>query len=241
MVSGRQRWRSSSWGRLELNVIFRNAAANCFFLHWNSFVQLILIFLMVAFAQISPAQSTHECLPGKDCFIEFNYLSNQKTDPFVFGGMVVDEKHPRWREYRKALQRFPDVQSCLLQEEATKAMPNLLRFDWDHVGTGGGAEVCGFRVFSSLGEVKKIEAWLDFHGFTFAGVTRVFSESYQPTNELKRVSQLTAVWAVDQYRTKHPSLLATLTGVEFLRSYKLVVEFNQSNKVVGVGVVTPSN
>lgn len=94
--------------------------------------------LLIALTQVPPAVSEDnssedvwkECRPNNTCSIEYDYLSDQKGDPFRFQGRVVDKEHPRWREYRRAIRRYPDVQSCLAAGEQNKTSPNLLAFDW---------------------------------------------------------------------------------------------------------------
>jgi hypothetical protein len=53
------------------------------------------------------------------------------------------------------------------------------------------------------------------------------------------VSQITGWWNMEKYRAINPSLFSTITGVEFVSSYQMVVSFDQLDRVSGVGTYTP--
>ncbi|MEM7076654.1 MAG: hypothetical protein AAF484_16310, partial [Pseudomonadota bacterium] len=115
-----------------------------------------------------------------------------------------------------------------------KQTPNLLVFDWRTFGFSPSAEVCLFRIASSLGNPDRIEKWLEFHNLSHSGVTRFRSPKFEPEFEHEAVYSVTASWTVEQFREVQPSWFAKLTGIEMMTSYTLGVQFNKDKKVSGV-------
>ncbi|MBO9410261.1 MULTISPECIES: hypothetical protein [unclassified Ruegeria] len=191
-------------------------------------------------AEDSPIDGWGICRANESCFIEFDHLANQETDPFLFLGKTVDSVHPQWKRYRRALRRFPDVTSCLIESEREKKEPNLLKLDWEKVGTGSGAEVCVFRVASSLGTADRTLKWLEYQRFRFSGLNRRGSQNFQPHFDTQPIYQVTARWTIEQYRETNPSWLSSLTGYELIYEYRLILNFDQHLRISGVGVSTPT-
>jgi len=102
-------------------------------------------------SQDSAGDVWDDCRALSNCTIDYDYLATQKTDPFLFSGYVMNSEQPRWSQYRRVLRRFPDVRSCLIEEEKEKSTPNLLLMDWQETGTGRGAEVCIFLIARKIG------------------------------------------------------------------------------------------
>ncbi|WP_170431711.1 hypothetical protein [Ruegeria arenilitoris] len=180
------------------------------------------------------------CRTDDSCEIAYHHLANQDTDPFLFLGKVVDQGHPQWKRYRKLLRRYPDVVSCLVESEHEKEEPNLLKLDWEEVGTGSGAEVCVFRIARSLSSLDKITAWLEYHSFRVGSYDRYRSEKFIPRWETQPVSNMGAYWSLDQYREKNPSLIVALTGIDLIQGYELILGFSENGQVVGASSVTPT-
>lgn len=201
---------------------------------------LCLLGASPAISENSEGDIWAECRATDSCTIEYDHLANQDTDPFLFIGKVVDREHPKWRSYRKALRRYPDVRDCLVEEERDKSEPNLLMIDWERIGTGKNASVCVFRIASSLGSVERIQAWLAYHRFKFGSVSRRVSESFIPHYETYPVYNITASWSADRYREFNPSWLVAITGYDLIYSYTLVLNFDQNQRIAGVGVGTRS-
>ena len=174
------------------------------------------------------------------CRMMSDSLSEQKDDPFLFLGHVIDQDSARWRQYAGPIRRHPDVTSCLVMSEQAEDAPNLLSFDWDRVDTGHDAEVCVFRILRSLDDTREVEKWLAFHGFKFKGRTRRFSSGFKPQFADQPITSITAVWTIERYRELNPNILSMIFGVEWLQSYQLVISFNDEGRVVSVGAVTPS-
>ncbi len=195
---------------------------------------------LVALSEDVPEDVWEYCRANDSCTIGFDHLANQETDPFLFLGKIVNREHPQWKRYRKDLRRFPDVASCLVDSERQKKKPNLLKLDWDEVGTGSGAEVCVFRIASSLKDSGQTLNWLAFHMFRFSGLNRIGSQKFKPRYETEPISQVTARWSIEQYRQVKPSLLTSLTGYELIYEYRLILNFDQNSRISGVGVSTPT-
>lgn len=181
-----------------------------------------------------------KCRENKTCTIEYDYLSEQESDPFLFAGIVMDADQPRWSQFRRSLRKFPSVRDCLVAEEQEKQKPNLLLIDWDRVGTGGSARVCIFRIARSLNDVERIHKWLAFHEFRVNPKIRLVGDSYVPQHPKVPVSGLTAQWTREQYRDRKPSLISSLFSFDLILSYQLVIEFSQDDEVAHVGLVTPT-
>jgi len=201
---------------------------------------LELLIATVAIADAPEEDIWAECRSTESCTIEYDHLANQETNPFLFNGKAVDEKHQKWGKYRKNLRRYPDVRDCLLEAERSEKAPNLLMIDWEGVGTSENASVCVFRIAASLGDIERTQAWLAYQGFRFSGISRRVSKTFVPDHENYPVYTVTASWTVDRYRELNPSLFAAITGYDLVQSYQLVLTFDQNQKIAGVSVVTPT-
>lgn len=194
----------------------------------------------IVLAEENPLGFWESCRTDNSCTIEYDHLANQETDPFLFLGKVVDNLHPQWMRYRLALWRYPDVVSCLEKSEREKEEPNLLELDWERVGTGSGAEVCVFRVASSLGSADRTLTWLQYQKFRFSGLNRQWSQNFQPRFDTQPIYQVTARRTIEQYREVSPSWLSSLPRYELIFEYRLILSFDQNFRVSGVGVSTPT-
>jgi len=125
---------------------------------------LALLTSTVAIANASKENAWAQCRSTNSCTIEYDYLSNQEIDPFLFYGKVVDREHPQWREYRRSLSRYSDVRDCLIPSEAKRQTPNLILIDWKKMRSEEVIEVCMFRIFSSLESPADAKQWLEIQG-----------------------------------------------------------------------------
>lgn len=180
------------------------------------------------------------CRSTDTCVIEYDHLSNQTAEPFLFLGYVMDSEQARWKQFRKAIRDYPDVQSCLTKEERDKENPNLLKLDWERVGYSSGAEVCIFRISRSLADLERIKSWLSFHEFRVLGYNRYRSEGFVSTRENQPVGVVHAYWTNQQFRERKPSLLWRLIGIDPLIRYEIVIGISEEFQVVGSSVVTPT-
>lgn len=97
-----------------------------------------------------------------------------------------------------------------------------------------------FRIAPSLGEAERALDWLDYHGFAYGGLVRLYSDDYRPHFATQRIYNVTGHWTIAQYRAKDPSLLATVTGFGMITSYTLTIGFDHSLAVAGVRAGTRS-
>jgi len=88
-------------------------------------------------------------------FMSYERLTDEINSPFQRG--VSD------RDYTAALVKFPDTKSCLVKEEQNKARPDLRFIDWDKIRNVEDADVCVWRIFSSLNSSARANQWLVFH------------------------------------------------------------------------------
>lgn len=194
----------------------------------------------LAVAAACAATPAIACEPSESCPIEYDHLATQETDPFLFLGRVMDEEHPQWRRYRRYLRRYSDVRDCLVAEQRQLDQPNLLLIDWDAVGTGRGAEVCIFQIARSLGTVERIQKWLHYNEFRTGELGNYRGDGFRPRFDSQPVSNLAAYWPLERFRELKPSWLSWLTGWDSIYHYELILNFDQHNRISGVGVVTPT-
>jgi hypothetical protein len=193
--------------------------------------------LGVDFASTSRAQSqepgAEQCLDPQVCPIPYVRLAKQETVPFLFLGKTVDEDHPRYGDYRRALRRFPDVRSCLIEREREKPQPDLRRIDWDAIQDIQEIEVCIYRIVTSIGDIEIAKLWLRYHGFTVGQLTRIYSGGYVPEYRTQPIFQL---WSrLESFRKIVPrGLLTRILGLELGLSYSIDMMFSQDIQLVGV-------
>lgn len=94
----------------------------------------------------------------------YKLLSSEESVPFLKHG-----KPPIKDEHKVAVKRWPGVRSCLVESERKKQKPDIRRIDWGQLYTVEEADVCLFRIFSSIGSMKGSIEWLLFHGFKIDG------------------------------------------------------------------------
>lgn len=156
-------------------------------------------------------------------------LATQDSHPFLFDGRVIDETHPRWSDFRRAIRDYPDVDPCLEEEQRGTAAPDLLAFDWNGISLlRYAANVCLFRVFQSLREPELIEAWLLRQGFRTWGFTDPQSRATY------WALSLGASWTPEQYGSKVLAGRPLRPILEFLsiaRSYSLGVYIGDNGLV----------
>jgi len=104
------------------------------------------------------------CKVPESCFQGYEYLSSEDRDPYLVFG-----KPPLRRESKRAANKWPDARSCLIRSERLKERPDLGQIDWRRMLSKSDAEVCIFRIFSSLGKADVSSKWLDYQGFQSVG------------------------------------------------------------------------
>lgn len=91
-----------------------------------------------------------QCLDSALCPVSYVRLSTQKAKPYLHQGSVMKSNHGQYFSYRRAIRKFPDVLTCLQKEQRTKKYPDLRYIDWGAIGSNYEAEVCIFRIMSSI-------------------------------------------------------------------------------------------
>ena len=203
---------------------------------WQSAFRVAPILLMLLSSQPLFAGI---CTEQSGCAMPVGQVVTQESAPFRFLGKIVDEDHPQWSNYKRSIKRYHSPIDCLSEREQQEETANLVALDWKRVGTGRGAEVCIFRILSSLEDRDDILFWLEAHDFATRGFGRKSPETIKPRFPTEGVVDIGGLWSVDQYRSVNPSLLASI-GIEFVHNYQLIINLDQNDQIVGVNVVTPA-
>jgi hypothetical protein len=110
-------------------------------------------------------------------------LSEETTTPFRFVGRTLEgqgtERKFTVEQFRGSVARFPAVQSCLTDEQASATEPDLSSFDWTKMRGAEDATVCLFRVASSYQNIDAFESWIAQFGFHHAS-----RSEYRPTRQI---------------------------------------------------------
>lgn len=161
-------------------------------------------------------------------------LSSQDTAPFRFLGKAVTADHPRWKDYSRAISGYPTTQSCLSNADRIADPANMLDFNWQELDDFEEIEVCLLRVFASLGETPKIEAWLRAFGFETRGLRP------SGVSDPMKKHVMHAIWSADQlYETSGiDKFLPGLTwrGLPRARLYVVSIQFDSEMKLSGVSI-----
>jgi hypothetical protein len=191
-----------------------------------------------AVATIAQEPSTEQCLDPAICPILYVRLAKQETEPFLYRGRVMDEKHPRYEDYERALRTFPDVRSCLTKDERAKPQPDLRQIDWSAIRSIKDIDVCVFRIASSADGLETIKTWLLYNDFISDGEARLYGKNYVPKHETDPVYTLSAHLTLEKFRTIISRLwIERLLGYEGIRNYSISIFFSQTFQVVGVGSI----
>jgi hypothetical protein len=81
-------------------------------------------------------------------------------------GKTLGPETPHYKHYRRAVRRFPDVQSCIADSQRAREQPDLTKFDWSKFENSKFAEVCLFRIATSYQSAQAFESWLGNQGFS---------------------------------------------------------------------------
>lgn len=229
--------------RIVRAIPFRRGASTC---PRTSLISIVWVFLLAIGAlviQVQPsgaANGTH-CMRETGAETRAPHLADQESDPFLFLGKPINESHPLWSRYKRPISSFPTVLDCLRPEEVGASEPDLNNFDWGRVGTGARAEVCVFRVARSMTDTGAIFEWLSHQGFFFEEKLVPYKGvSFEPRFPNDPVYNVSAVWTVQQYRERNPSLLARIFGFDTVHGYTLVLQFSEACEVVGASTSTSS-
>ena len=85
--------------------------------------------------------------------ISYDRLTTEENFPFFGGDKEAYNKNKRpaiqWNQL--AIDKYPDVRSCLVKKTGARDTPDLRFIDWDSFESLKEVEVCFWRIFSSLG------------------------------------------------------------------------------------------
>ena len=133
---------------------------------------------------------------GSSKKIKFEKLTSEQDFPFWNGNAPA--------LYSNAITKFPNVRSCLVASEKDKENPDLRLINWDgffnwewtrnvkgswfnifsaNQSAQTDANVCLWRIYTSLGTDERIERWKKFHGFPERGNIKEFGPIF-PTRGL---------------------------------------------------------
>jgi hypothetical protein len=97
--------------------------------------------------------------PDSAFLIPRERLSTQATQPFLFLGEVMEPSHPQWSRYADVLEDFPDVSSCLVEEERDKPVQDVRKLDWARIDMEK-LNVCVFRIAVTIDDPNLTRAWM---------------------------------------------------------------------------------
>ena len=108
---------------------------------------------------------------------------------FLLFGKTIEELSLSWpeskiRPYRRAIEKFPDLDSCLIAAEDADTI------NWSIIKTTTELEVCLSRIHTYLGDVHKSEEWFLQQGF------KVIVYDYPPDSQPYRHHRVNASWLV---------------------------------------------
>ncbi|MCK4860767.1 MAG: hypothetical protein KAS85_02485 [Rhodobacteraceae bacterium] len=197
-------------------------------------ITMLLLFPTLALAQEDGTEIHSLCNDIATCAIPYVRLSKQETEPFLFLGKVVDEQHARYNDYRKSILRFPNVLTCLKEEERGKSEPDLRQIDWDMIHNTREMEVCVFRIASSIEDVEYIKIWLQYHGYRVDDILQLSTERNPPRYDTGPWFSFQGHLTIEKFREIIPRFwLARLIGFEGARNHTLTVSFSKEGQVVG--------
>lgn len=151
-------------------------------------------------------------------------LSTEETNPFRIAFRVVDHDHPRWSQFRSAINGYETARDCLVLEEMQSENPDLLAIDWRRIGAGAGAEVCLFRIFSTLNSQEAVTNWLHFHEFDVGEPHYPILRDHVSANEQPSM-RLSGSWTQEALYQRWPTLIYRLSDWGMTYSYVVQVHF----------------
>lgn len=184
-----------------------------------------------------------ESMVSKEKFLlPIGQLSTQLESPFMFFGGVMDESHPRWKQYSKALKEHPDTLSCLIKSERGNSIVNTLNFDWVEVDGGAEMDVCVFRVLDSIEDPILIADWFRYQGFRVIifndpTPTRPYSEMEPRRGFDAGISSA----AFCKLRSIQRSWLYRVLGFDLTYSVSFTIRFSSNLKLVDSSVMSNTN
>jgi hypothetical protein len=143
------------------------------------------------------ADKVNQICKGDTRPVPFKRLSDEKNFPFLMFGHPpsVWHKNQDYEAIRESVARFPNVRSCLIKSEKEKQIPNLTLFDWNAVKGTKDAEVCVFRIATSIGGIEGTKQWLISQGLGITDVMEIPASIVSLTGEQKPGTRINASWS----------------------------------------------
>lgn len=201
-----------------------------------------LAVIIVLMLTTHPRHDTKAYADEPGSAVPYLRLSSEEDFPFLKFGDIPSAEHlhpPLYKAYRRAIDKFPDVQSCLVTSERTKERPNLLMFDWDRMHSFEEGEVCLFRMFSSIGYVNGVKLWLSYQGFAVTDhyEAAVYPDA-KPTYAAQKWYTVVASWSVGEKGTMfYRNTMEKWARELFEHGISVGVTVVESGDVVDVNVV----
>lgn len=185
------------------------------------YVDALITFLLIFFPAMAGERADSDlilCSGDEDCHIIYDHLSSQSADPFKISGVVVDVGHLRFKEFRRALAKFPNVRACLMKKERDSKTPDLRNFAWSKMTRDAYIEVCLFRIMSSLNDPDLAAQWYRSQGLTGG----------PPRSVKSRGKNMTITSTANYPRDTGKSYLAVIWPLNYLQTKLLYVEYLHS-------------
>ena len=187
---------------------------------------------------VAAAAGSEQCLDQLTCPVTYMRLATQETEPFFFYGEEVTVTHRRYKDYRDAIQQFPDVRSCLIPSERPKPKPDLRRMDWTEVKSFHDIEVCVFRIAMSIQDIDMVKAWLRNNDFIVGREVKQRSDDYVPMRDTDPVFIIDSTLSVENFRKIVPRpWIWRIIGIERVYNFSLSILFSRTGQVVGVSSI----
>ncbi|MCW3783892.1 hypothetical protein [Defluviimonas salinarum] len=189
-----------------------------------------------ASAQISKDTKLATCDRKESCEIHYDHLSSQDTEPFRFGGKVINKDSPRWREFRRSIQKYQSVEDCPGLQAQEGNDPAWLSFDWRAVGSTADLQVCLFRIAASLDGPSEISKWLSVFGFENLELLPLFADGHKPLDDRRPVIILSSSIKAARYLELRPNLIHTLFGISLLQGAGVIMSWDEAGSLAGANI-----
>lgn len=163
----------------------------------------ILVFFVVTeviFFLLNLYEATLGAPTLKGAPIAYKHLATEKSHPFpLYSGRESRVAH------KSAIWKFPDVSSCLTWSEQFTKTPDLRNMSWWSLSTAEDADVCLFRIFSSIESVDDVIAWVGSLGLNITFRRKIRRQRMYRFDEKMPGMQLNMTWGL---REKGPMFFA---------------------------------
>lgn len=168
--------------------------------------------IMFALASLALGSCTDEApLYSSDLYdltspsLKYSVLSDEESDPYQSISPIITDS------LKKALARFPNTKSCLIEEEHSEDRVDLRLIDWRQFKHKDELNVCLWRIFKSLNSTEAVEKWLTFQGFRISksDITRkkqsYDTDTYERQTSVTPMHQITGSYSVNKTTAQlHP-------------------------------------